>query len=84
MPLEVDMTVTCPSCGDGVLHKDTGEECDDGNLINDDGCSSHCMIESNGVICGDGVRLAPVDAPIGFDEQCDDGNLNAGDGCSEA
>ena len=69
-------------CGDGT--REVPEECDDGNLINDDGCSSQCTIESNGVICGDGVRLAPVDAPIGFDEQCDDGNLNAGDGCSEA
>jgi len=32
-----------PFCGDGI--KDSGEECDDGNLINDDGCSSVCKIE---------------------------------------
>ena len=30
-------------CGNGIL--ETGEECDDGNLINGDGCSSTCTIE---------------------------------------
>src|SRR5690606_31053470 len=30
-------------CGDGVL--DTGEACDDANLLNGDGCSSTCAIE---------------------------------------
>ena len=39
------MTVTCPSCGDGVLHKDTGEECDDGNLHSKDGCDISCKVE---------------------------------------
>lgn len=29
-----------PQCGDGVV--DTGEECDDGNLISGDNCSSQC------------------------------------------
>ena len=32
-----------PSCGNGEL--DTGEECDDDNTINGDGCSSECEIE---------------------------------------
>jgi len=30
-------------CGDGVI--DTGEACDDGNIINGDGCSATCTIE---------------------------------------
>ncbi len=30
-------------CGNGIL--ETGEECDDGNLIDSDGCSSSCIIE---------------------------------------
>lgn len=34
-----------PYCGDGIL--DLGEECDDGNLINGDGCDANCTIEYN-------------------------------------
>ncbi len=34
---------TVGECGDGF--KNQGEECDDGNLENDDGCSSECEIE---------------------------------------
>jgi len=36
---------TQPKCGDG--HLDLGEECDDGNLINRDGCDEFCKIEIN-------------------------------------
>jgi len=32
-----------PVCGNDIL--ENGEECDDGNLINEDGCSSACEIE---------------------------------------
>lgn len=32
-----------PYCGDGMLS--AGEECDDGNFINRDGCSSYCKVE---------------------------------------
>ena len=31
-----------PRCGDGVLQADHGEQCDDGNLVNGDGCSAAC------------------------------------------
>jgi len=31
------------TCGDGVIH--APEECDDGNTVDDDGCSSICRIE---------------------------------------
>ena len=34
-----------PKCGDGVINKDNGEECDDGNTTDGDGCSSSCKIE---------------------------------------
>jgi cysteine-rich repeat protein len=34
---------TTAVCGDGVT--DDGEECDDGNLVNGDGCSSACACE---------------------------------------
>jgi len=35
-----------PQCGDGIL--DDGEECDDGNNDNWDGCSNECEIENSG------------------------------------
>jgi cysteine-rich repeat protein len=59
------------SCGDGVV--DAGEQCDDGNTVDRDGCSATCTIESVSV-CGDGHKDGA--------EQCDDGNTVDGDGCS--
>src|SRR5262245_17057818 len=56
-------------CGDGQ-RSDT-EQCDDGNLVSGDGCSSICTLDGR---CGDGV--------MGSGEACDDGNLVSGDGCS--
>ncbi len=56
------------SCGDGVL--DAGEECDDGNQVNEDACLTTCLWNT----CGDGY----------FDpgsEECDDGNDNFLDSC---
>ena len=32
-------------CGDGVKNEECGEQCDDGNFISRDGCSSYCKIE---------------------------------------
>jgi cysteine-rich repeat protein len=41
--------VTCPTvkCGDGMLNYSAppGEQCDDGNTNNGDGCSSLCKVE---------------------------------------
>lgn len=59
------------SCGNGQI--DPGEQCDDGNIIDGDRCSSLCRNE----ICGNGV----VDGSAG--ETCDDNNATGGDGCSE-
>jgi cysteine-rich repeat protein len=57
-----------PGCGDGVL--DPGEECDDGNLSNDDECLSNCQA----AVCGDGYVNVGV-------EECDDGNTANTDAC---
>jgi cysteine-rich repeat protein len=57
----------CPICGDAIQMP--GEECDDGNLSNGDGCDSLCRQE----ICGNGR--------LDFGEDCDDGNLVNNDGC---
>jgi cysteine-rich repeat protein len=39
------ITLQGSSCGDGVLYEGQ-EQCDDGNLVNGDGCSSTCQTES--------------------------------------
>lgn len=40
---QVEVTVTYPRCGDGVL--EDGEACDDGNANSDDGCTNLCRAE---------------------------------------
>jgi len=60
-----------PACGDGTV--DEGEQCDDGNTANGDGCSEICETEPQ-PSCGDGN--------VDEGEQCDDGNTADGDGCS--
>ena len=55
-------------CGNGKV--ETGEECDDGNVKDGDGCSKACKLE----VCGNGV--------LDFGEECDDGNTADGDCCS--
>ncbi|MDP3278948.1 MAG: DUF4215 domain-containing protein [Deltaproteobacteria bacterium] len=37
-----------PFCGDGMLQRDSGEQCDDGNMVNGDGCSTRCENETIG------------------------------------
>jgi cysteine-rich repeat protein len=57
------------TCGNAVL--EAGEACDDGNVIDGDGCAADCTIEP---VCGNGV--------LEGDEACDDGNVADGDGCA--
>jgi cysteine-rich repeat protein len=57
-------------CGDGNL--DPGEECDDGNQINDDAC-----VNCKKAFCGDGFVEAGV-------EECDDANAVDTDTCTSA
>ena len=45
-----------PECGNGYV--ESGEQCDDGNLINGDGCSASCVAEGGG---GNGP-IGPSDA----------------------
>ncbi|MCK5413344.1 MAG: DUF4215 domain-containing protein, partial [Candidatus Pacebacteria bacterium] len=71
---QCNLVVTEPFCGDGEI--DIGEDCDDGNNSDGDGCSSVCQIETTppDPVCGNGF--------IEDGEQCDDGNIEDGDGCS--
>ncbi len=60
-------------CGNKLV--EYPEQCDDGNLVNGDGCNASCIIESPSVpVCGNKVKEGS--------EQCDDGNLTNGDGCN--
>ena len=38
-------TCTFSVCGDSALNVTDGEQCDDGNLLNGDGCDATCQIE---------------------------------------
>lgn len=71
-------------CGNGLTEQ---HQCDDGNQVSGDGCSSVCAIESGYVcsgepsvctvlVCGDGLIQGP--------EECDDGNTADTDGCSQS
>jgi cysteine-rich repeat protein len=66
-----DPSAACGSavCGNGVV--EAGEQCDDGNLVGTDACTSTCR----NAVCGDGLVRSGV-------EPCDDGNTASGDGCS--
>ncbi len=70
----------CPiTCGNEVIDFDLGENCDDGNLIDDDECSNLCRTTCVGPSCprcGDGTPHPSLG------EQCDDGNTNNADACS--
>ena len=61
---------TDPVCGNGV--PESGEACDDGNLVPGDGCDEKCELEEG--FCGDGHVALSL-------EECDDGNNVPGDGC---
>jgi cysteine-rich repeat protein len=62
------LPAAAPRCGDGVV--DPGEQCDDGNTTDCDGCSARCTRE----VVGNGV--------LDCDEECDDGNTTDCDGCN--
>ena len=59
-----------PLCGNGDA--ELGEQCDDGNAIDDDGCHLDCTVEP---LCGDAI--------LSEGEECEDGNVVSGDGCDE-
>lgn len=60
-----------PRCGDKLVDLDLNEGCDDGNVIDGDGCSATCQPEAS--VCGNGI--------VDTGEECDDGNNLSGDGC---
>jgi cysteine-rich repeat protein len=63
-------TAIVATCGNGF--RESGETCDDGNVLPGDGCDASCRVEAPPE-CGDG-RMDPG-------EECDDGNRASRDGC---
>ena len=91
-----ELDCICASCGDGDL--DSGEECDDGNSINGDGCDSDCTIPDS---CND-TCVDSIGCEGGFDcvggscrnsscsseldcicASCGDGDLDSGEECDD-
>jgi cysteine-rich repeat protein len=82
---------SCTYCGDGIVNN--GEACDDGNGVNNDGCTNNCTLPS----CGDGI-IGPgetCDPPGGqwppngnpclqSCTYCGDGIVNNGEACDDA
>src|SRR5690606_18974498 len=60
-------------CGDGALT--LAEECDDGNTVNGDGCSSRCQLEPN--------ASCPEPGEACLIARCGDGLLSTGESCDD-
>lgn len=74
---------TARVCGDGAFNSAGGlEDCDDGNVSNNDPCLNTCDIAAcnDGFVCSAGTCNTIVKPYIG-PEVCDDGNLLNTDGC---
>jgi len=67
LPDHCRQNCTLPRCGDGVVDPGEGEQCDDGNLVDGDGCDSDCTFSSG--VCGNGI--------VDPGEDCDQGPLNS-------
>jgi cysteine-rich repeat protein len=65
-----DEDAKTPVCLDGVV--DRGEACDDGDMVDENGCTNRCTLP----VCGDGVAQGETG------EQCDDGNVYDDDACT--
>jgi cysteine-rich repeat protein len=79
----LDLT-DCSTCGDAEV--EGSEECDDGNLNIEDGCSDTCEMEPGWVCSGEPSVCSYTCGNGSMDEGegCDDGNMSSGDGCSSS
>jgi len=68
--------VALGACGDDAL--DAGEQCDDGNLVDGDCCSSSCEFESSETLCRPAAGVCDVA------ETCDGAGICAPDGFQSA
>ena len=82
-PFEADL---CKNilCGDGIPSVGP-RDCDDGNTVGGDGCTSNCIVEE-GVACDNSVSPSVCTELCGDGRNmgvsaCDDENSISGDGC---
>jgi cysteine-rich repeat protein len=83
-----DICITTP-CGNGK--HDPGEVCEDGNVIDGDGCSSTCMSDERcgngfidrikGEVCDDPTGAVSCSTDCKSDLQCGNDHLDAGEQC---
>ncbi len=73
-------------CGNSIV--EAGEECDDGNVDEGDGCTDLCSPEPGWTCEGSPSICTPAEADavcgngeVQTYEECDDGNIMDGDGC---
>src|SRR5207247_9870849 len=66
--IRIELPPKTAVCGNGSV--EAGEECDDGNTDNCDGCSNGCTLVTG---CGDGIVCGT--------EPCDEDNTVSCDGC---
>ncbi|CDW76318.1 UNKNOWN [Stylonychia lemnae] len=66
-------------CGNNIL--EMGEECDDGNQINDDGCDSACLIENSYTLILQSQNSRILQNSCLFEGRCLDSNFQSKDGC---
>jgi cysteine-rich repeat protein len=76
-----DGNTVSATCGDRKVDK--GEDCDDGDRADGDGCDGTCAVEDGWTCTGEPsmcVKCGNGDLEAG--EECDDGNSDDGDGCT--
>ena len=76
-PENSDTCLKLPACGDSILNHP--EQCDDGNLVDGDGCDASCMVEPGGDPMGD----ADGDGYSELQGDCDDTNSSVFTGAPE-
>jgi len=71
------------ACGDGIINTTGGEECDDGNTINGDGCSSICFTEVDWSCVGEPSVCVSTGVPGNTCSDTDNGleNVSVGGLC---
>jgi cysteine-rich repeat protein len=87
--MSITVSPRTPVCGDGF--EEGTEECDDGNTVDGDCCSSTCTLDAESTPCDDGSVCtgdetcdADGSCVVGSTVDCDDGVMCTHDFCDDA